>query len=225
MYLLTVTILPFRALIIGFLFIATLLVANIFWIGHGSKSQVKPICDFRRYYIVHYMLPLGGLSCRSYVCLLDLSSLLGDSIGLKSKEYVRHVKKRLLWLLHLIHPSLMLLLLWFLACHPLLGKRSQRNLLLVDLSGCSNPFWLTEKIPIPGRKQFKSLFVVQNQKRIGLRLLFSRKALAPIEAVLQRSNQVIIPTFIITNVPNLQVCLAHAIISTAYVYHIYWLSS
>ncbi|RTG81416.1 lysophosphatidylcholine acyltransferase / lyso-PAF acetyltransferase [Schistosoma bovis] len=60
MYLLTVTILPFRALIIGFLFIATLLVANIFWIGHGSKSQVKPICDFRRWLI----LPIVRMSAR-----------------------------------------------------------------------------------------------------------------------------------------------------------------
>ncbi|CAH8672975.1 unnamed protein product [Schistosoma haematobium] len=60
MYLLTVTILPFRALIIGFLFIATLLVANIFWIGYGSKSQVKPICDFRRWLI----LPIVRMSAR-----------------------------------------------------------------------------------------------------------------------------------------------------------------
>ncbi|XP_018654704.1 acetyltransferase-related [Schistosoma mansoni] len=60
MYLLTVTIFPFRALMVGLSFLISLFISNIFTTGYSSKSQVKPICDFRRWLI----LPIVRMSAR-----------------------------------------------------------------------------------------------------------------------------------------------------------------
>ncbi|CAH8625131.1 unnamed protein product [Heterobilharzia americana] len=52
MYLFTVIILPFRALAVGFFFLLTLLLSNLFTIGYDVKSQIKPVCDFRRWLLL-----------------------------------------------------------------------------------------------------------------------------------------------------------------------------
>ncbi|CAH8676595.1 unnamed protein product [Schistosoma rodhaini] len=60
MYLLTVTIFPFRVLMVGLIFLLSLFISNIFTTGYSSKSHVKPICDFRRWLI----LPIVRMSAR-----------------------------------------------------------------------------------------------------------------------------------------------------------------
>ncbi|CAH8870361.1 unnamed protein product [Trichobilharzia szidati] len=60
MYLLTVIILPFRAVAVGSLFIVTLLLSNLFTLGYDVKSQLKPVCDFRRW----LLLPIVVLFAR-----------------------------------------------------------------------------------------------------------------------------------------------------------------
>ncbi|CAH8578742.1 unnamed protein product [Schistosoma turkestanicum] len=60
MYLITVTILPFRVLVFLLLFAFTLLMSNIVSIGYDVKSHTKPICDFRRW----LLLPIIRMSAR-----------------------------------------------------------------------------------------------------------------------------------------------------------------